>query len=191
VSHYRVLLNSVTVVWIAFEIWLVIRDRIQGKGKIDKDRGTIYFNFIAITLGITAAGIIGGYTRLFPPGGRTSTLFWIGLTVMILGLLLRVWAIWILGASFRTTVETHESQKVNNDGPYKLIRHPSYSGLILICGGYGIAVGNWLSLTVAVVLPLAALVYRIRVEEDMLVNSLGEEYEKYQKQTKKLVPWIW
>jgi protein-S-isoprenylcysteine O-methyltransferase Ste14 len=188
---YAIILNSLTIVWIAFEIWLVLRDRIQGKGKTDNDRGTIVYNFIAITAGMTAAGFIGGLTRLFFPGGRTATVFYIGLTIMVLGLLLRVWAVWALGTSFRTTVETHENQKVKKDGPYRLVRHPSYSGLLLISIGYGIAQGNWLSLIVAIALPLAALLYRIRVEEATLAKSLGAEYREYQTHTKRLIPWIW
>ena len=188
---YVILLNSLTAVWIAFEIWLVIRDRRQGKGKHDKDRGTIYYNFIAIAVGTTSAGIIGGYSKFFFPGGRTDTSFYIGLAIMVLGLSLRIWAVRVLGAAFRTTVETHSNQKVRKDGPYKLIRHPSYSGLMLICAGYGVAVGNWLSLIVVIALPLAALLYRIHVEEAMLVDSLGAEYEEYQKETKRLIPWIW
>jgi protein-S-isoprenylcysteine O-methyltransferase Ste14 len=188
---YLVLLNSVAAIWIAFEIWLVVRDHIQGKGKTGKDRGTVYYNFIAITLGITSAGIISGYSKLFFPGGRTSTVFAIGLIIMVLGLALRIWAVWALGASFRTTVETHEYQKVKSDGPYRFVRHPSYSGLLLISCGYGIAVQNWLSLIIAIGLPLTALLYRIHVEEALLVKSLGSEYEDYQKYTKRLIPWIW
>ena len=97
----------------------------------------------------------------------------------------------LLGTSFRTTVETHKNQKVKTDGPYRLVRHPSYSGLLLLSSGYGIAQANWLSLIVAVALPLAALLYRIRVEEATLANSLGTEYREYQTHTKKLIPWIW
>ncbi len=60
-----------------------------------------------------------------------------------------------------------------------------------MCCGYGIAVQNWLSLAFAVVLPLIALLYRIHIEESVLVSSLGSDYEKYQSETKKLVPWLW
>jgi len=186
-----VLLNSLTAIWILFEIWLIVRDRAQGKGKTEKDRGTIYLNFIALALGTTAAGLLSGYAKLFFSSERTNTVFVVGMGVMVLGLSLRVWAIWSLGASFRTTVETHENQKVKKDGPYKLVRHPSYSGLLMITCGYGIAVQNWLSLVVAIGLPLLALLYRIHVEEALLVRSLGEEYREYQKHTKRLIPWIW
>jgi protein-S-isoprenylcysteine O-methyltransferase Ste14 len=104
---------------------------------------------------------------------------------------LRYWSIYILGKYFRTTVEVEESQKIVQKGPYKWIRHPSYSGIILFCIGYGIAVQNWLSLIIAVSLPTIALLYRIKIEEEALVKGIGTEYEVYQKKTKKLIPGIW
>jgi protein-S-isoprenylcysteine O-methyltransferase Ste14 len=188
---FWITLAFMTLVWVAYEVWLVRIDRKQGKGHIGIDRGTRTLNFIAIILGISAAAILNGVSRFFFPGGRTSSVFWIGIIMMLLGLGLRIWAVSSLGASFRTTVETHADQKVVKNGPYKLIRHPSYSGILLMCLGYGIAVQNWLSLAVAVLLPLAALIYRIHVEEVALRASLGPEYEEYQRRTRKLVPWIW
>ena len=188
---FSVLLITASVVWIAFEIWLIVRDRKQGKGKTTNDRGTLYFNFIAIAVGITVASILNGKSTFFFPGGRGYAEFWIGLIIFVLGFALRIWAVATLGASFRTTVETHRNQKVVRSGPYKLVRHPSYSGLIIMCLGYGIALENWLSLVIAVVLPLAAFLYRIHVEEVALASSLGSEYKEYQLQTKKLVPWLW
>jgi protein-S-isoprenylcysteine O-methyltransferase Ste14 len=188
---FWIVLTSISVLWIAFEIWLVFIDRKQGKGNPGIDRGTRYLNFICIALGISGAAILNGVSRFFFPGGRTSTVFWIGLIIMLLGLSLRIWAVSTLGTSFRTTVETHVNQKVVKAGPYKLIRHPSYSGILLMCLGYGIAVQNWLSLTMAVFLPLSALIYRIHIEEVALLTSMGSEYGEYQRHTKKIVPWIW
>jgi protein-S-isoprenylcysteine O-methyltransferase Ste14 len=188
---FWIVLTSLSVVWIVFEIWLVIIDRKQGKGNPGIDRGTRYLNFICIALGITGAAILNGVSQFFFPGGRTSTVFWIGLIIMLLGLSLRIWAVSTLGTSFRTTVETHVNQKVVKGGPYKLIRHPSYSGILMMCLGYGIAVQNWLSLVMAVFLPLSALIYRIHIEEDALLASMGSEYKEYQRHTKKIVPWIW
>jgi protein-S-isoprenylcysteine O-methyltransferase Ste14 len=184
-----ILLNFVAALWVVFEIWLIVRDRIRGKGKMEHDRGTIYLNFASIAVGLTAAGFISGHTEFRLPGGSNAA-FWIGLAIMATGFFVRVWAVTALGASFRTTVETHVNQKVKKDGPYRLVRHPSYSGLLLMCTGYGIASLNWLSLIVAIVLPLCALLYRVRVEEEVLVKSLGTEYEEYQGQTKRLIPWI-
>lgn len=190
-SLYGILLTSLTVLWVAFEIWLMVRDKALGKGKTAKDRGTRYYNFIAIAVGLTIAGFLSGKPAFFFPWGRSYEVFWIGFAIMVLSLSLRVWAIATLGSSFRTTVETHQNQEVVRRGPYRLVRHPSYTGLLLTCLGYGVAVQNWLSLIFAVGFPLVAILYRIHVEEAELVSSLGSDYESYQNETRKLIPWIW
>jgi protein-S-isoprenylcysteine O-methyltransferase Ste14 len=188
---YIVVLVLITTVWLAYEIWLVMRDAAHGKGKTGSDKGTRYFNSIAIWAGITGAAILNGFPEFFFPGGRTSAGFFIGIAIMLAGLALRIWSVATLGASFRTTVETHRDQKMVSHGPYRLLRHPSYSGMILICCGYGIALQNWLSLLVAVLLPLSALLYRIHVEEAALASSFGPDYIEYQKHTTRLIPWVW
>jgi protein-S-isoprenylcysteine O-methyltransferase Ste14 len=104
---------------------------------------------------------------------------------------MRIWAVVVLGASFRLTVETHQGQKVVDKGPYRYVRHPAYSGLLLICVGYGLSLQNWLSLAFAVIFPAAALVYRIHIEEQYLISSIGEDYKRYQRRTKRLIPWVW
>ena len=190
-TPFPISLAVLTILWIAFEIWLVLRDRVKGKGKTGKDKGTLYYNFIALTAGLTLAGVFGHKAAYFFPGGRSYVGLWIGIGIMIVGFALRIWAVAALGASFRTTVETHKNQTVMDSGPYKLVRHPSYSGLILMCIGYGIALQNWLSLVLAVILPIVALLYRIHIEEQTLVLSIGEDYIKYQGKTKKLIPWLW
>jgi protein-S-isoprenylcysteine O-methyltransferase Ste14 len=186
-----ILLILIPTIWIAFEIGLVFRDNASGKGKTTSDYGTRYFNFIAITIGILAAAILSDVQKFVFPGGKTTTVFYIGLAILLGGMALRYWAVITLGEFFRTTIETDQDQKVINRGPYRLIRHPSYTGLLLICFGYGIAVQNWLSLLAAFLLPLCALLYRIQVEERVLAASLGTAYIEYQKKTKRLIPWIW
>ena len=110
---------------------------------------------------------------------------------MWLGLALRVWAVAALGRAFRTTVEVDAGQAVVSSGPYRWVRHPSYTGLLLIVAGCGLASGHWLALIVCVVLPLPALVRRIHVEEAEMVGVLGDPYGEYQRRTKRLIPGIW
>ena len=93
---------------------------------------------------------------------------------MWLGLATRVWAIAALGRAFRTTVEVDPGQAVVCTGPYRWVRHPSYSGLSLIVIGCGLASGSWLALAVCAGLPLTALQRRIHVEEAELVSVLGD-----------------
>jgi protein-S-isoprenylcysteine O-methyltransferase Ste14 len=104
---------------------------------------------------------------------------------------IRVWAIVTLGQAFRTTVEVDPGQAVISTGPYARIRHPSYAGLLLILAGLGFAVGEWRSLAICVLLPLPALLLRIRVEEAELTRVLGTAYRRYQQHTKRLIPGLW
>src|SRR5438477_504234 len=66
-----------------------------------------------------------------------------GVVVMWLGIALRAWAIVALGAAFRTTVEVDPGQAVIARGPYRWIRHPSYTGLLVIVAGFGLVAGSW------------------------------------------------
>jgi len=188
---FPTLLRLFLAVWITFEIWLVVRDQVQHRGKTQKDRGSRYYLLLSIMVGVGAAALVNRNEKFFFADGSTNGLSWAGLVLMCLGLFLRIWAIQVLGKSFRTTVETHHDQQVCQDGPYRLLRHPSYTGIVLICIGFGIAVQNWLSLLLAVVLPAIALLFRIQVEEKELAASLGPEYVAYQQHTKRLIPWVW
>jgi protein-S-isoprenylcysteine O-methyltransferase Ste14 len=186
-----IILIIATVIWITAEAYLVIRDGAHGKGKTTIDRRTRNFNFIALIIAISSAAIIAWIPVFQFSRSGTSIVFWIGILMLCLGLFLRYLSIGVLGRYFRTTVELEKGQKVIQKGPYKWIRHPSYSGIILFCFGYGLAVQSWLSLIIAVSLPTIALLYRIKIEEEVLVKGIGTEYEAYQRKTKKLIPGIW
>jgi protein-S-isoprenylcysteine O-methyltransferase Ste14 len=72
------------------------------------------------------------------------------------------------------------------------VRHPSYTGLLLLIAlGFGLGVGNWLSLAICAVIPLVGLLPRMAVEEAELARVLGDRYRSYQKATRRLVPGLW
>ncbi|MFL6122478.1 methyltransferase family protein, partial [Actinophytocola sp.] len=126
------------------------------------------------------------------PGPRDAEGYLIaGVVTMWLGLLLRLWAILVLGRAFRTTVEVDAGQQVTRHGPYRWVRHPSYTGLLLLAVGSGLAWDNWISLVLTLVLPVLALAWRISVEERVLVEVLGPPYESYRARTKRLLPGLW
>jgi protein-S-isoprenylcysteine O-methyltransferase Ste14 len=177
-------------IWIAFELVLIKRDSSRDKGSTDQDQGTRIVNALAVQ----GAIVLGAVATTAVPQLRMPNYDWItafGLLVMWSGLAIRVWAVVTLGQAFRTTVEVDEHQTVNADGPYKWVRHPSYSGLILILIGFGIGIGNWLSLAICAFLPTIALIRRIRIEEDEMIRVLGPDYEAYREGTKRLVPGLW
>lgn len=113
-----------------------------------------------------------------------------GVAVFVAGAVIRIAAIRALGKYFTVTVQTSPDQKVIDTGPYKLIRHPSYTGLILEVWGLGLATQNLLAFAVVAIAPLLPLLYRIRVEEAALAAELGEPYRAYMARTKRLVPFL-
>ena len=179
------------VVWLGAEAYLIIKDRARGKGTTDIDLRTRNYNTAATVVSLTL-GLVFNWVKVLPFGTpAASTILWIGIGVMLLGLILRHWSIVSLGKFFRTTIELQKGQKVIDNGPYRHIRHPSYAGIILFFIGYGIVSKDWLSLGVDVCLPIASLVYRIQIEEKALAEGMGQDYVAYQKRTKKLLPGIW
>jgi protein-S-isoprenylcysteine O-methyltransferase Ste14 len=181
------LLSLTLAGWVLLELGVRIRESVHGRGRTGHDRFTRVL--IATTIGATIALAVSAsqaQSLRIPDPGRAA-----GLVVMWLGLALRVWAIATLGNAFRTTVEVDHGQAVISTGPYARIRHPSYTGLLLILAGFGLALGSWRSLAICALLPLPALLLRIRVEEAELTRVLADAYRDYQEQTKRLIPGLW
>ena len=115
---------------------------------------------------------------------------WLGLLLLYTGIALRLYAIAMLGTFFTTTVAVAPGQTVIDRGPYRRIRHPSYTGLLLILLGCSLGLANWLSLLVIMGSALIGLTYRIRVEEAALQEQLGQPYREYMRSTKRLIPFV-
>ena len=142
-------------------------------------------------LGLGGGFLIAGHlTWAAIPVGRLA-LFVVGIALMLLGLVVRAWAVIALGRNFTVYVQVRDEQPVVATGPYRLLRHPSYTGLLLVCLGVGLALGNWLALVVVVVAPTVAILIRIRVEERALLAGIGEPYRRFAATRKRLIPWVW
>jgi len=175
--------------WVLLELTLRVRERLRGKGGRERDRATRVL--IAVTLGAAIGGAIVVSRSLAPSLRMPGDWRALGVVLMWLGLATRVWAIATLGRAFRTTVEVDPGQAVVSSGPYRWVRHPSYSGLLLIAAGLGLALDNWLSLAICLLVPLPAIVRRIDVEEAELTRVLGDAYREYRAETARLMPRIW
>jgi protein-S-isoprenylcysteine O-methyltransferase Ste14 len=114
-----------------------------------------------------------------------------GVIVLIGGLVVRCIAIVTLGKAFSANVAIKSAQTIQRTGIYAVLRHPSYSGLLLIFLGIGFHSRNWLGLAVAFLPTTAALLYRIRIEEAALSKTFGQEYLAYSRTTKRLVPGVY
>lgn len=181
--------------WVAFELALRFRDVARGRGGTAHDRGTRALIAVVVGVAVTLTGVISYAARhdsaLWLPGQGTDALLAAGVAIMWLGLALRAWAVATLGAAFRTTVEVDADQQLVDRGPYRVLRHPSYTGVLLITTGYGVLSASWPSLLLAIAAPAAVLARRIAVEERALEETMGDSYRGYRARTKRLVPGIW
>ena len=142
-------------------------------------------------IGIVGAVLIaGGFTAAAIPFGRTA-LFVTGCALMAFGIAFRAWSVVVLGRYFTVDVRVREHQEVVDRGPYRMLRHPSYTGLLCTCLGIGLALGNWLALLFAIVPTTIAIVFRIRVEERALLDGIGEPYREFCATRSRLIPHIW
>ena len=183
----RVLYNATLIGWVVAEV----RQSRKRRGEAtEHDAGSIRVIRVTVVLAIVVSAVLSGVTSARMPWRRID-LFAVGIVVMWAGIGLRLWAFRTLGRYFTFRVMTSHDQPVVTNGPYRVVRHPSYAGVLLTCLGIGIIQANWLSLAAIVVIPLIGMVNRIRVEEHALLETLGDRYREYATGRKRLVPFVW
>jgi protein-S-isoprenylcysteine O-methyltransferase Ste14 len=183
----RVLVPGTLALWFAIELRQGLRRRTEATVM---DRGS------RIIVGLCAGGgiFLGALARAKVPAAafsRGAVTFGIGLAIIWAGIGLRWWSFHTLGRYFTFDVMTSADQPVITTGPYRVVRHPSYAGLLLIFTGFGVLLANWLSLIIVILLSLAGIVNRIRVEEAALTATLGDAYLSYAARHKRLIPFVW
>lgn len=180
---------TLSALLLASEIALAIakRARIVDEGT---DRLTLPLLWMVIFLGIFA----GFFLRSAQPQGRLphpQVFYLIGLVLFVLGLIVRWIAIIHLGRFFTVNVAIAKDHQLVTTGPYRYVRHPSYTGSLLIFLGFGLCMLNIFSLA-AVFLPIAAaFLWRMHVEEVALRGALGNSYCNYASRTRRLIPFVY
>lgn len=180
--------NLSWIIWILFELWVFVRERKD----VDKseDKSTRSINVISIISAIVIGDLFIN-VKYFRIIGSFNGQLIVAIIVIWAGLTLRFWAVQALGRFFRTTVMIQKDHRVIKNDPYRYVRHPSYTGLLLATIGVAIGMGNWIGLILMVSIVFIALQKRITLEEKILQKSLGEEYTSYIKNTKRLIPFIY
>jgi protein-S-isoprenylcysteine O-methyltransferase len=173
--------------YLASEIGLSIFKRAKRTG--GEDRGSAAVLWIAITVSIALALYVRSKTPWANmPAVRDLRWLWLMLFVAALGL--RWWSIVHLGRFFTVNVAVVSDQVVIDDGPYRWVRHPSYTGALLAFLAYALYLGHWISLLIVMVPISIAFARRIAVEEAALSAGLGEPYRAYMTRTKRLLPFV-
>lgn len=142
----------------------------------------------------TAAGTVVAIAVPFTGLGSVGApvvAFWLGIGLMVLGFLVRLYAMLVLGDLFSHRVAIKDGHEVVDAGPYRWVRHPAYTGAVVTYLGIGVVTGNWVSIVAALGGALLGYGHRIRVEERALADTL-DGYDKYAERTPyRLVPPIW
>lgn len=180
--------------WLITEIYVLVVTRTRrGKGTIS-DRGSLVVLWTVILIAMTLGGWAGDvYTagKFNLPDTTYYIVRIIALVLLAVGLCIRWTAIYSLGRSFSANVAIHATQKLNRSGLFHYMRHPSYTGMVIIFFAVGLRMENWLGLLLVTLPPYAALLYRIHVEEDALVAAFGDDYLDYQRTTRRIVPGLY
>src|SRR5467141_3114004 len=181
--------------WGAFVSWIlpeVIAWRVKRSTDSSQARDQGSLNLI-VTLWWIGIAFVFLCSLLLPQAAiswKRIPLFFVGICLMLLGTALRWYSAAVLGKYFTFDVAIQSGQILIEVGPYRHIRHPSYSGALLSLLGFGLALGNWAGLAVALSCMGFAYAYRIRIEEAALASALGDTYKEYRKRTWRLVPFV-
>lgn len=181
-----------TIVWFAWFISEGLLNRLLRSGnKVDKgrDKGSITFIWITILTSIFLGFLAANLIRI--PISHVAVIPYFGLILIIAGMIIRFIAISSLGKMFTVDVTIRENHKIKKDGMYSIVRHPSYSGSLLSFLGFGISMNNWISLFIIFIPVFIVFIYRINIEEKILIEKFETEYPEYMKKTWRLLPWIY
>lgn len=115
---------------------------------------------------------------------------WTGVLFLLGGTSLQVWALVVLGRWFTPRIAVQAGHHVVDRGPYRILRHPFYTGILLTMIGFPASFGSWFG-GVGAVASLPILLFRIRVEERLLEANLGEAYRALRARTYRLIPLVY
>ncbi len=163
----------------------------------EKDSNILYKNdkqTLAWFRFLVPFGLIASIILYFSKIGSLSdniTFIIIGYILIISGLIIRWWAVFSLGKEFNVSLSIIKNHKLKKDGIYRLIRHPSYTGLLIYYIGLATIMQNIYSLFILIAFPIFAVINRIKKEEKLLNDYFEDDYTNYCKNTKKLIPYIY
>jgi len=145
----------------------------------------------AVWTGLIVAFVLVKNAPALRAGADTWPTLLLGVAIACLGTVLRAWSILTLGTFFRRDVMVEAGQAVIRNGPYRWLRHPSYTGTLVNTFGLALAFGSWVGAALALTIATLGHLPRIRVEEAELRIGLGEAYAGYARRTARLVPGLW
>ena len=181
--------SAAVAVWAVFEFVMRVRQRLRAGRPATPDASAIVL-VPCLAAAVIATLVLGRHGGRLWPGGLVWPVV-AGFALIIAGIGLRAWSIATLGRFFQYQIQIQPGHLVVTGGPYRYVRHPSYTGVALVLTGIAVASDDVWSLVAAAVLGGAGLAVRIHAEERQLARALGGEYEQFAAGRKRLVPGLW
>ena len=178
-------------IWAFAPEWKVVMGGFEGARQTgSKDSGSMRVLLGGMWIALMVAFAIS-FIRAWRFSGRLQLpLFAVGISLILLGSLLRRYCFRTLGEYFTGDVRARSDQPVIDSGPYRLVRHPSYTAGMMMFIGIGLTLGSWLSAALVTVSAIATYVYRVTIEERALLETIGEPYAAFMKERKRFIPYI-
>jgi protein-S-isoprenylcysteine O-methyltransferase len=178
------------LIYVLSELSLTLKRRARAGESRNEDRGSLALLWIVIVASVVSAFDIA---HAFPAAGMGAvrTLRFLGIAAFAAGLAIRWYSIVHLGRFFTVNVAIAANHRLINTGPYRFVRHPSYTGALMAFLGLALCLGNWASLAVMLVPIFLVFLRRMHVEEGALLQALGDQYRDYMHRTKRLIPAVY
>jgi protein-S-isoprenylcysteine O-methyltransferase len=178
------------LVYVLSELGLALKRRAKaGESRIE-DRGSLALLWIVIVASVTLSFAIAHAL----PGagmGAVRAMRFLGIAAFAAGLAIRWYSIVHLGRFFTVNVAIAANHRLIDTGPYRFVRHPSYTGALMAFLGLALCLANWASLAVMLIPVFLVFLRRMRVEEGVLLQALGSQYREYMHRTKRLIPAVY
>lgn len=155
------------------------------------DAGSIRVILVGMQVAWLLALPLAWVRALQLPAAFDRPVFALGVAVWVSGSLLRRHCWRVLGSSFTGEVQARADQQIIASGAYARLRHPSYTGGLLMWVGIGLTLGSWGSTLLLLIASLLTYAYRISVEERALLAVVGEPYRAFCASRKRLIPFIY
>lgn len=181
--------TAIYIIWFLSETLLNRLLRSKSTDKQNADKNSLLIIWVTVIAAIIFAMYISinYYFPIYP----NIAIRYIGLGIIVLGIVLRIAAVLSLGKFFTVDVTIREDHKLKKDGMYKYLRHPSYFASLLSFIGFGISINSWPGLILIIVSVITVFIFRIKIEEKILIGQFGSEYLDYKKSTRGLIPFIY
>jgi len=122
---------------------------------------------------------------------RLPVMQYASLALLLLAFALRLWVRAAIGKMYTGHVQVLEGHRLVRSGPYRWVRHPGYLGFVIMALSLAIGYSSLIGLIAIPALMLPGLVYRMNVEEKLLIDQFGDEYLDYTRHTRRLIPGLW